>query len=275
MISTDLTDTDFRRFSRLVHENCGINLHNGKKELLRARLAKRLRATGFKSFKAYWRYVTEDETGEELVRMLDAVSTNLTSFFREEKHFDFLKEKVLPSFVRKERDCGKLRFWSAGCSSGEEPYSLAILLLEHFGEQSPFDLRILATDISTRALSMAQRGVYAGKRLSKIPKISLRRYFQKGHGSQEGNFKVKPAVRRIIEFRRFNLMDPYPFREIFDVILCRNVMIYFQKKTQQALVNKFYDALADGGYLLVGHSETLAGVHHPFQYITPGVYRKQ
>jgi chemotaxis protein methyltransferase CheR len=276
MISVDLSDCDFRRFSRLVHENCGINLHDGKKELLRARLGKRLRETGLRDFKAYWRFLTEDETGEELVRMLDAISTNLTSFFREEKHFHFLRENVFPSYVNgNKRDFKKLRFWSAGCSSGEEPYSLSILLLEHFGERSALDIKILATDISTKALARAQTGVYPGHRLSKIPRVSLRKYFQRGCGRQEGNFRVKRLVRDMIEFRRFNLMEPFPFKGVFHGVLCRNVMIYFRKKTQQLLIDKFYESVVEGGYLFVGHSETLAGINHAFKYIMPSVYQKQ
>lgn len=275
MFYTDLPNRDFVRFSKLVHENCGINLHEGKKELVRARLGKRLRATGSGDFKAYWKFLSDDESGEELVRMLDAVSTNTTSFFREEKHFHFLKETALPSYEKDKTGFKRLRFWSAGCSSGEEPYSLAIWLLEYFGANSTFDIKILATDISTKALAQAQRGLYTGQRLSVIPNVLLRKYFQRGSGRQEGNFRVKGLLRNIIVFKRFNLMEPFPFKEAFNVILCRNVMIYFRKKTQQMLINKFYESLLDGGYLLIGHSETLSGIDHPFKYITPGVHQKQ
>ena len=275
MMSTNLSECDFRRFSRLIHDNCGINLHDGKKELVRARLGKRLRETGLRDFKAYWRFVTQEETGEELVRMLDAISTNQTSFFREEKHFDFLKDTVFPSYVHSKGDLRTLRFWSAGCSSGEEPYSLGIRLLEYFGEHSRFNMKILATDISTKVLAQAEMGVYPAKRLSTIPHIILKRYFQRGYGTQEGNFRVKPLLRDIIEFRRFNLMEPFPFREVFDVTFCRNVMIYFHRKTQQGLIDKFYDSPLRGGYLFIGHSETLAGIRHSFRYIMPGVYQKQ
>jgi len=275
MMSRDLTDCDFRRFSRLVHEESGIHLHEGKKELVRARLGKRLRETGSKDFKAYWRFLTNDESGEELVWMLDVISTNQTSFFREEKHFDFLREKVLPSYMEGHGRSRKFRFWSAGCSSGEEAYSLAIVLLEYFGARASLYMKILATDISTNVLAKAKTGIYPGNRVSNIPQVALRKYFQMGYGKQEGNFRVKRVLRDITEFRRFNLMDPFLFREVFNVIFCRNVMIYFHRRTQQELINKFHESLFHGGYLFIGHSETLTGIDHSFRYVMPGVYQKQ
>ena len=276
MLSTELSDRDFRRFSALVYEKCGINLHEGKKELVRARLAKRLRETGFRNFNAYYRFVTQQDSGDELVKMLDAISTNLTSFFREEKHFDFLKQVVFPTYVADKSRAGfhRPRFWSAGCSTGEEPYSLAIWLLEYFGKSPRLDVKILATDISTKVLAQARRGVYPAVRLEKVPPTVVRKYFQRGYGGQEGYFRVKPSLRKMIEFKRFNLMEPLPFKEAFNLIVCRNVMIYFDKRTQQALTDKFYDALLDGGYLFIGHSETLTGIHHRFRYIRPSVYQK-
>jgi len=276
MVSTELSDRDFNRFSALVYEKCGINLHEGKKELVRARLGKRLRETGFKDFNAYYRFVTKEDVGDELVYMLDAISTNLTSFFREEKHFDFLKQVVFPSYVAGKSGVRfrRLRFWSAGCSSGEEPYSLAIWLLEYFNTSLGPDIKILATDISTKVLGQAKKGIYPAVRLEKVPISMVRKYFQKGYGRQEGYFRVKPLLRQLIEFKRFNLIEPFLFKETFNLIICRNVMIYFDKKTQQTLANKFYDALLDEGYLFIGHSETLTGVDHRFKYIRPSVYQK-
>jgi chemotaxis protein methyltransferase CheR len=276
MVSTELTDQDFRRFSALVYEKCGINLHEGKKELVRARLAKRLRETGLKNFNAYYKFVTQGDNGNELVRMLDAISTNLTSFFREEKHFHFLKEVVFPTYVPAEKKpgfCG-IRFWSAGCSTGEEPYSLAIWLLEYFGKSPHSDAKILATDISTKVLAQAKRGVYPAARLEKVPGTLVRKYFQRGYGRHEGYFRVKPSLRKLIEFKRFNLMEALPFKETFNLIVCRNVMIYFDKRTQQALVEKFYDVLLAGGYLFIGHSETLTGIEHQFRYVRPSIYQR-
>jgi chemotaxis protein methyltransferase CheR len=276
MTPTELSDRSFRQFSALVYEKCGINLRQSKKELVRARLTKRLRETGFKNFNAYYRFVTQEDNRDELAKMLDAISTNLTSFFREENHFDFLKQVIFPTYVAGKNGAGfhKPRFWSAGCSTGEEPYSLAIWLLEYFGKSPVFDAKILATDISTKVLAQAKSGVYPAVRLEKIPAYVVRKYFQRGHGRQEGYYRVKPSLRKMIEFKRFNLVQSLPFKEVFDLILCRNVMIYFDKNTQQALADKFYDALLDGGYLFIGHSETLTDIEHRFKYIRPSVYQK-
>jgi len=243
---------------------------------VRARLGKRLRETGMKDFNAYYKFVTQEYSGAELVRMLDAISTNLTSFFREEEHFDFLKQEVFPTYLTGNNRImpRRFRFWSAGCSTGEEPYSLAISLLEYFGKSHCFNVKILATDISTKALSKAKEGVYPAASLEKISESMARKYFLKGYGSHEGYFRIKPSLTAMIEFKRFNLMEPFLFKEAFNLILCRNVMIYFDKKTQQVLVNKLYDTLHEGGYLLIGHSESLTGTDHSFMYIRPSVYQK-
>jgi len=273
MIKTpDLTEDSFKKFKDLIYNKCGICLHEGKKELVRARLNKRLRQTGIKTFTDYYKYLTQEDNGNELVVMLDAISTNKTSFFREIKHFDFLKEQVFPKYAA--GDYGRrLRFWSAACSSGEEPYTLAISLLEYLGSTS-YDIKILATDISTKVLGEAQRGVYQEDRVEDIPGPLIRSYFQQGHGRQKGFYRVKPHLRNLISFKRFNLMDKFPFNTIFQFIFCRNVMIYFDKKTQERLVNKFYNCIIPGGYLMIGHSESLTGVNHPFKYIQPSVYQK-
>ena len=266
----DLSDRDFRRFSDLVYQKCGINLHEGKKTLVRARLGKRLRQGGFKDFNTYYQFVSKSDNEQELVQMLDAISTNLTSFFREETHFDFLKEKVYPVFVEKKQK--KIRIWSAGCSSGEEPYSLAVCSLDYFGLNSGYDIKILASDISTRVLNQARQGIYRQERVINMRQPLLRKYFRRGVGTQDGNVRVKPSVREIVQFERINLMEPFPFQKRFDVIFCRNVMIYFDKVTQERLVNKFYEALCVGGYLVIGHSESLTGVSHPFKYTMPTIY---
>jgi chemotaxis protein methyltransferase CheR len=277
MISKELSNRDFTRFSALVYEKCGINLHEGKKELVCARLGKRLRETCFRDFKAYYKFVTQEDGMDELVRMLDAISTNKTSFFREEKHFDFLKQEVFPTYVKGKNATGfhRLRFWSAGCSTGEEPYSLAMWVSECFGKSPRADVKILASDISTKVLAQAKRGVYPADRLEEIPASLVRRYFQRGYARQEGYFRVKTSLREMVEFRRLNLIEPFPFKEVFNLILCRNVMIYFDKKTQQSLINKLYGCLVDGGYLLIGHSETLTGIKHRLRYIQPSVYQKR
>jgi chemotaxis protein methyltransferase CheR len=276
MAFSELSDIDFRRFSTLVYEKCGIYLRKGKKELVRTRLGKRMREAGFENFKAYYRFLTQDESGRELVMMLDAISTNLTSFFREERHFDFLENDIFPSYAA-ELGAGNRRkrlFWSAGCSSGEEPYSLAMCLLEYFGDDVGHNMKVLATDISTRVLAHARRGVYRASRLERVPDALLREYFHRGYDKQKGYFRIKPILKEVVEFRRVNLVEPFPFKRRFDLILCRNVMIYFDRTSQAGLVNKFYDVLRPGGYLFIGHSETLTGIDHPFTYVKPSIYCK-
>jgi chemotaxis protein methyltransferase CheR len=273
---SDLSDRDFSRLSALVYEKCGINLHDGKKALVRARLGKRLRQKGFQSFKQYYQFLVNEDSGDELIHMLDAISTNLTSFFREEKHFDFLVKEIFPTYqkARKGRRLTSLRFWSAGCSSGEEAYTLGICLLEYLENPASYDIRILASDISTKVLTKAMQGIYPESRVENVSHTMLRKYFQQGQGNRNGFFKVKPKLKNMVEFRRLNLMEPFPFNGTIHVIFCRNVMIYFDKKTQENLINKFYSRLVSGGFLLIGHSESLTGISHRFKYIKPTVYQR-
>ena len=269
-MTDELNDKDFKNISHMVYELCGINLHAGKKKLVSARLSKRLRKGGFKSFGEYLRFVRTKEGADEMILMIDSLSTNLTSFFREEKHFHKLEE-ILPELLGTQRR-PELRVWSAGCSTGEEPYSLAMMLSEAI--KHGVDLKILATDISTGVLQTAAAGVYSEDRLKGVPGSLLRKYFQLGQGRWEGYYRAKKNLQDIIEFKRFNLMDKPVFNNTFDVIFCRNVMIYFDKKTQEGLINRFYDCLKQGGYLFIGHSESLTGLVHRFKYEEPTVYHK-
>ncbi|HOK06723.1 MAG TPA: protein-glutamate O-methyltransferase CheR [Syntrophales bacterium] len=270
----ELRERDFEKISRLVYDLCGINLHDGKKELVKARLGKRIREGNFKSFADYYRHVTTPEGQDELIVMIDSLSTNLTYFFREDKHFQKLRYLVPPILNgggRGRRET--LRVWSAGCSTGEEPYSLAIALRET-PELAGGDFRILATDISTRVLKTAVAGIYPAEKVERIPRDILYRYFQYGTGQSAGYYRVKKEVRDLVEFRRFNLMEEPPADFRFHVVFCRNVMIYFDKETQNAVVERFYRCLVKGGYLFVGHSESLTGLRHPFRYVEPSIYRK-
>ena len=269
----ELSDRDFLNFRNLVHEKCGIFLHEGKKELVRARLGKRLRATRFKDFKQYYRYLVDEDAGDELTRMLNAISTNLTSFFRESYHFEYLENHVVARFraLNRSRD---IRAWSAGCSSGEEPYSIAICLAKLLNTEASWNIQILATDISTEVLSTAVSGVYHHTRVKNLPAELVRQFFQKGQGRWNGFVRVKPVLRNMIDFRRFNLMSPFAFSEKFDIIFCRNVMIYFDKATQQHLIERFWKILDSGGCLFTGHSESLTGIKHNFKYIQPTIYIK-
>ena len=275
MISSELRDVDYERISRLVYEQCGINLHNGKKELVKARLGKRLREGNFKSFGDYYRYVVTDDGTDELISMIDSLSTNLTYFFREESHFHTLRQ-IIPPILKTPGNGGlsaKLRIWSAGCSTGEEPYSLAMTVCESVNGASN-NVKIMATDISTRVLGAAVKGVFHGDKLSNLSTVILKKYFQMGSGKSGGYYRIKKEIRDMIQFLRFNLMETPPSSYRFDVIFCRNVMIYFDKETQGALINRFYQCLNSGGYLFIGHSESLTGLHHDFKYIEPSVYRK-
>jgi len=269
----ELRDIDFEKISRLIYEQCGINLHEGKKELVKARLSKHLREGGFRSFAEYSRYVTTKEGSDELISMIDSLSTNLTSFFREEAHFRKLHE-ILPEMVGSSSRCG-LRVWCAGCSTGEEPYSLAITIKESLnGRGQGANVSIVATDISTRVLRTAAAGIYSSERVKKISPSLLSKYFQIGHGKWQGSYRVKNDLKNMITFMRVNLMERPLFDQPFDVIFCRNVMIYFDKETQGRLINRFYHSLGAKGWLFIGHSESLTGLNHSFRYVEPSVYRK-
>ncbi len=271
----ELSDREFALFSRLVLEKAGINLHEGKKELVRSRLSRRLRAKKIDRFKDYYKFLLADESGEELIHMLDAISTNLTSFFREPKHFDFLEKTALPTVLAtKKTRIKQVNIWSAGCSSGEEPYTLSICLHEFAEKVSDLDIRILATDISTKMLTTAASGVYHQSQIHTIPPVVLRKYFQRGQDRWNEHYRLKPFVRNTIQFQRLNLMEPFPFNNKFQIIFCRNVMIYFDKTIQNKLVNKYYNCLEPGGYLFIGHSESLMGTEHRFKYIQPTIYQK-
>lgn len=273
----ELSDREFEMFRSLIFEKSGISLHDGKRELVRTRLGSRLRKGGFQSYKDYYNFVKEDESGTELVNLLDAISTNLTSFFREINHFHFLKKVVIPEIMAKKSASGvrEARMWSAGCSSGEEPYSIAFTVMEALDNVKNWDIKILATDLSTKVLGKAAQGVYSAERVQSVPKEIMNKYFDKFSDETGISYMVRPTVRSLIQFKRFNLMDHvFPFKRKFDFIFCRNVMIYFDKPTQQKLIEKYYNVLADGGYLLIGHSESLTGVSHRFKYIQPTIYRK-
>ncbi|MFH0810872.1 MAG: protein-glutamate O-methyltransferase CheR, partial [Pseudomonadota bacterium] len=209
----ELTSQEFEQLSRLVHQQSGINLHEGKRDLLRARLSKRLRELEMKSFRAYYDYVLRDTTGREMVTLLDSVSTNLTAFFREPAHLDYLSRVVVPRLAARRGAGGgrRLWVWSAGCSTGEEPYSIGLCLLSAISNRAIWDLKVMATDISTRALETARHGIYSAKRVSSMPPGMLPRFFQRGVGEWTGHYRVKNDVRRLVRFMRANLLEQPPF----------------------------------------------------------------
>jgi chemotaxis protein methyltransferase CheR len=269
----DLTEREFQLVSDLVYRHCGINLHDGKKELVRARMAKHIRSGGFRSVAAYLEHVNSEPSREAFHSLIDSISTNLTSFFRERQHFDHLSGKFLPALAERKRKAGanRIRAWSAGCSTGQEPYSLTITLLEALG--TAWDMKLLATDISRRVLQTARQGIYEKTKLDGVSTELRAKYFP----TLEGNRAVTQAsaqLRSLIQFNYLNLMEPWPFSGPFDFIFCRNVMIYFDKPTQERLINRYYDCLDSGGLLFTGHSESLTGVSHKFRYVQPTIYAK-
>ncbi len=267
-VSELLSQHDFEKISDLAYRTCGIDLKNGKQELVQARLGKKIRQGHFESFKQYYDSVVADTTGGELIALLDALTTNFTSFLRESTHFEFLRKTILPGIK------GQIRVWSAACSTGEEPYTIAISLLEELGLEGASRIHILASDISSNALASAERAAYEEDRFKDFPRDWPSKYLLRGSGRWEGWFRIKPRIRRLVEFRRLNLMDVFHPAQPFHVIFCRNVMIYFNKATQEQVVNRFASCLEPGGYLLIGHAESLTGLKHPYEYIKPAVYRR-
>jgi len=264
-----LKRAQFERISHLVGQLTGINLHSGKQELVRARLAKRLRSLGLKSFDAYMDYLEHDHPEGEVVTMIETMTTNKTSFFREPQHFGYLRRQIVPGLTHR-----KVRVWSAGCSSGEEPYSTAILLDEAIQDHPLWDIQILATDLSSPMLAQARKGVYGTKHLRDVPPLLISKYFTCIETRPVRRYQVVEPLRRRVHFARLNLMGEWPMRGPFDVIFCRNVMIYFDKVIQEQLVNRFWKLLKPGGHLFVGHSESLAGSLHKFHYVQPAIYVK-
>ena len=269
-----LKDSEFQNFSHYVRHVSGINLHEGKKALLRARLGRIIRQRNFRSFKEYYDQVVNDKSGYELIILLDSISTNLTHFFREPQHFDFLEKTALPEVLKSKGSSRTISIWCAGCSSGEEAYSIAIAVREALYNKGNRQFRILATDLSTKALATASAGIYVAEKLRTVPYELKRRYFQKGENRWKGYFRVKKELRERIRFQRLNLMEEFQFGRPFDVIFCRNVMIYFDNPARELLVEKLYQHLVLGGYLFIGHSENFAGIKCPLKYIQPSAYRK-
>lgn len=265
----ELTSAQFERIAHLLYEHAGIRMREGKEGLVRARLTKRLRKLGLADFDAYLAFVEKEPGRKEFAEMIDALTTNKTSFLREASHFDYLRDAVFPALT------GPVRIWSAGCSSGEEPYTLAMLCNESFGDIATRDVRILATDISHRVLATAKAGAYPAENMGDVPAAWLQKYWaRRQDAAGRAVYEAEKSLRRLVHFAKLNLMERWPMQGPFDAILCRNVMIYFDKATQQALVERYWQLLRPGGHLFVGHSESLTGMAHKFRYVQPAVYVK-
>jgi chemotaxis protein methyltransferase CheR len=263
-----LTDRELRSIIEIVYEKSGITLHEGKRELVAARLQKRLRQLGMSTYKEYLARLSRDNSGEELTLMLDAIATYHTSFFREAQHFAFLRDQIVPTLLDKAR-AGGVDAWCAASSTGEEPVTISITLLEAGIER----FRLLSSDLSTKALATARLGTYKIDRVTGVPPALLRKYFQRGLGAQEGLARVVPEIRRLIEYRALNLIAMERLDRMFDFIFCRNVMIYFDKKVQQRVVSMLERHLVPGGHLFISHSESLNGITHKMKWVAPAVYR--
>lgn len=265
---------DFETIRRLVGEHTGIKLSESKQDMVYSRLARRLRQLGLNSFSDYCALLegdSERDGADELVQLVNAITTNLTSFFREPHHFDFVAEKLLPQLLAT-RPAKRLRIWSAGCSTGEEAYSLAMVIREQV--PADWDVRILATDLDSNVLDRGRAGVYPEERVAQLPRSRLRRWFLKGTGEKSGFVRVRPELTELVTFRQLNLLQPWPFHGPFDLIFCRNVVIYFDKATQRKLFARYADLLADDGHLFIGHSESLFKVSDRFQSLGNTIYRK-
>lgn len=270
-----ITDSEFRWLRDLIHAHTGIALSTHKRALLCSRLGKRLRHHRLHRFTEYYRLLTEqDPDGVELVEMINAITTNKTDFFREPHHFAFLRERLPP--LLRAREPARLRVWSAGTSTGEEAYSIAMTLRDIGYAVGVSDIRILATDIDTRVLAHAIRGVYTIEQAGHVPPPLRQRWFLLGQGANAGQVRVKPELQDLISFRHLNLMEnPWPMQGPFDVIFCRNVIIYFDQATQQQLIGRFARLLRADGYLVLGHSESIHDSSVGLQHVAPSVYQRK
>ncbi|MGD0417609.1 MAG: protein-glutamate O-methyltransferase CheR [Terriglobales bacterium] len=272
-----ISNADFGRLRSLIYEQSGINLNAEKKTMLELRIKRRLRSLDLNSFAQYCEYLFGPHgQKEEIVHLLDVVSTNKTDFFREPEHFEFLVQKAIPELMARNQSGRPLLVWSAGCSTGEEPYTLAMVLNECALAQPGFRFRVLATDISTTVLAKAGRGVFSVEVVGPVPADLRRKYFMRSRDRDSNLLRVVPELRQLVEFRRLNFMDAdFGLSQKVDVIFCRNVIIYFDRATQEQIIQKLAAQLVPGGYAFVGHSETLHDMDIPLAPVAPAIYRKK
>ena len=269
-----LTDREFNQIRKLVIEHTGIALSDAKRNLVYGRLAKRLRKMEIGDFGSYIQLLESPMGKDELANFTNAITTNLTSFFRENHHFEYLKSNVIPNLLRLNADTKKIRIWSAGCSTGEEPYSIAMTIREMIPESKDWDIKILATDLDTNVLAHAKAGIYSLEKINNVSKSRMKRFFLRGKGEQREDIKIRSELQNMIRFRQLNLMDPWPIKNQFDIIFCRNVVIYFDKPTQKVLFKRYHELLKDTGHMFIGHSETMFKVSDDFKLIGNTIYTK-
>lgn len=274
-LNQTISEELFWKYQKLIYDTCRINLKPVKKPLLVNRLSKRLRELGLNSYEAYFKYLTEGPGGKsEMQHLLNAITTNKTDFFRESKQWDYLKQVVWPEMKREktQKRESEIRIWSAACSSGEEPYSIVMHALEQFGSQPPH-VKVLASDISEKVLGIARMGVYEDAKMVGVPAEYKNKYFLR---TAPGTYRVKPELQKRISFRNVNLKGAFPkLIRPLDMIFCRNVIIYFDKPTQAELMKRFHGCLRVGGYLFLGHSESLNGICDLYKFVSASIYRKE
>jgi len=269
----EFSDANFERIRQFVSEHTGIVLTDKKKDMVYGRLSKRIRKGGFGSFEAF---IDALDAGDEEQQdfMINAITTNLTAFFRENHHFEYLAESVIPELVAKKGHNKRLRIWSAGCSTGEEPYSIAMTLKESLPNFDDWDIKILATDLDANVVAHGKAGIYREDRITGLPDERIKRWFRRGRGEQSDMVKVSSELQEMISFKRLNLLHEWPMNGPFDFMFCRNVVIYFDKETQRVLFDRYADILAPDAHLFIGHSETLYKVTTRFDSLGKTIYRK-
>lgn len=271
-----MTAADFQRIAATIYEAAGITLPPSKASLVYSRLAKRLRALGFKTFGDYCRWIETEGGAEERKSLLSALTTNVTHFFREGHHFEILERRVLPELIKHAEQGGRVRLWSAACSSGEEPYSMAMTVLSAAPKAARYNLKILATDLDPMVLEQARRGIYPEDAMTRLPEATRRRFFKSVQDGRHKAFSVVDEVRRLIVFKELNLIRPWPVKGPFDAVFCRNVVIYFDEPTKEAVWQRFAAVIGDGGWLFVGHSERVSGpAVRVFRNEGPTAYRRR
>ncbi len=273
---TTLATGQFERIAEIAMQRWGLNLTDRKRQLVSNRLSKFLRRSRFENITEYLEHLESEADDDDMLVFFDLLSTNVTSFFRERQHFDYLEREFYTPLARGDvtKPGRRIRLWSAACSTGPEPYSLAMHAMEHLPDLDSWDFKILATDLSNSAIEEARIAMYPKKMLDNLDGALVRKHFRRGTGSNEGTVKIAPHICKLVTIRRLNLMDPWPFRGPFDVIFCRNVMIYFDQPTRARLVGRMYDLLCPGGILAVGSAETLSGLNSKFRTVQPSVYVK-
>ncbi len=270
----EFTRTDFEFLRGIANQRTGIVVSDDKFDMFYSRLSRRVRKLGMATFSEYCDLIRANQDGDEMVELVNSITTNLTAFFRENHHFEYLADTVIPELLAKNSAKRNIRIWSAGCSTGEEPYSLSITLNEVLAQIAGWDVKVLATDIDSNVLARAASGVYPMERVNGLDNARLRQWFQKGKGEHGGKVRLKPEVRRLVEFGQLNLMQKWSIDSPKDVIFCRNVIIYFDKESKVKLIERYADNLKVGGYLFIGHSESLFKLTDRFELIGQTIYRK-